>query len=97
MFMDGSKRAPVEGGREGGREGVIFSICTGSIYCDPAIRGAGFKGEQVTSGAVLVVKTHHQSKVFWTAQDKPLRNNPVREWVSCETESGYCGKRVGVF
>ena len=30
----------------------------GSVYCDVQLRIAGFNGEEVRSGSVLVVKTH---------------------------------------
>ena len=33
-------------------------ICTGTIYCDPALRNAGMIGEFVVGSSVLVVKTH---------------------------------------
>ena len=34
------------------------------MYCDGSIRRHGFNGEKITSGAVLVVKTHY--KKMWT-------------------------------
>lgn len=33
-------------------------VCTGSTMCDMSLRYAGFTGESITSGSVLVVKTH---------------------------------------
>ncbi len=33
-------------------------ICTGAIYCDPALRNTGMLGEFVVGPSVLVVKTH---------------------------------------
>ena len=33
-------------------------ICTGSTMCDMSLRFAGFTGESINSGSVLVVKTH---------------------------------------
>lgn len=36
-------------------------ICTGAMYCDVSLRANGFVGEYVSSGKVLVVKTHSDS------------------------------------
>ena len=33
-------------------------VCTGFCCCDPELRVLGFPGERITSGSVLVVKTH---------------------------------------
>ncbi len=33
-------------------------ICTGSVYCDSALKRGGFNGENIFSGTVLVTKSH---------------------------------------
>ena len=41
------------------------SDAAGSIYCDVQLREAGFNGEEIRSGSVLVVKSHKAS-YSWT-------------------------------
>ena len=36
----------------------VTGVCTGFCGCDPEMRVLGFPGEAITSGSVLVVKTH---------------------------------------
>ena len=55
-------------------ESLLWSFLStgiGAGYCDTGIRGHGFNGERITSGAVLVVKTHH-TKAIWTDRNKPV-------------------------
>ena len=33
-------------------------ICTGSVYCDGALRSGGFVGESIRDGSVIAIKTH---------------------------------------
>ena len=56
-------------------------IYLGSMYCDLHLKEAGFNGEKLTSGSVIVVKTH-KAKVTWTELTKPAFNNAV---CSCMT------------
>lgn len=46
-------------------------ICTGSTMCDISLRYDGFTGENVNSGATLVVKTHRPIATWLTG---PVRN-----------------------
>lgn len=46
------------------------------MYCDVNLRKAGFNGEAMRSGTVLVVKTH-KSVVTWTDLNKPDYSNKV--------------------
>lgn len=48
-------------------------ICTGSIYCDIALRRKGFVGEYVHDGSALVVKTH-TSDFQWRGKHLQKRN-----------------------
>lgn len=48
----------------------------GSVYCDVNLRQAGFNGEEIRSGSVLVVKTH-KSKYDWTTITSPKYNRKV--------------------
>ena len=65
-FMNGTGRKPVALVSETGSgntwvRGLLekgTGICTGAIYCDPALRISGMVGEFVTGSSVLVVKTH---------------------------------------
>ena len=49
-------------------------VCTGSIYCDHALRNGGLIGEYVKTGRVLVVKTH-TSDYQWMNVKAEKRNN----------------------
>ena len=65
-FMNGTGRKPVALVSETGSgntwvRGLLekgTGVCTGAIYCDPALRISGMAGEFVTGSSVLVVKTH---------------------------------------
>ena len=46
-------------------------ICTGSTMCDVSLRFDGFTGENINSGATLVVKTHRPMATWHTG---PLKN-----------------------
>lgn len=48
-------------------------VCTGSVMCDMSLRFAGFTGENINSGSVLVVKTHN-STPNW-ATDAPIKSD----------------------
>lgn len=50
-------------------------ICTGSTMCDMSLRFAGFTGENINSGSVLVVKTH-SSVPNWIGDNK-LNQTPT--------------------
>ena len=39
----------------------VTGFCTGSLSWDPDLQRHGFVGESITSGSVLVVKTHKPS------------------------------------
>ena len=43
----------------------IPCVHAGSVYCDVHLKEAGFNGEEIRSGSVLVVKTH-KAKFTWT-------------------------------
>ena len=43
-------------------------VCTGFCCCDPELRVLGFPGEGITSGSVLVVKTHIGSPQWFGAK-----------------------------
>ena len=43
---------------------------TGAVYCDVHLKNAGFNGEAMRSGSVLLVKTH-KANVSWTDMNKP--------------------------
>ncbi len=68
-FRDGRGRDPValvsvQGSGNTWVRGLLekaTGICTGTIYCDIALRNRGFVGESVRDGSVLVVKTHTQN------------------------------------
>lgn len=49
---------------------MCMLISSGSVYCDVNLKGAGFNGEAMRSGTVLVVKTH-KAQVTWTDVNKP--------------------------
>ena len=65
-FMDGRSRKVVALVSETGSGNTwvrgllerVTGICTGAIYCDPALRNSGMVGEFVVGPSVLVVKTH---------------------------------------
>lgn len=71
-FMNGTGRAPVglvsfPGSGNTWARGLLEQVtgyCTGSIYCDPGLLEKGFAGENVQSGAALVVKSH-MPKASW--------------------------------
>ena len=84
-FIDGSHRRPValastEGSGNTWIRGLLekaTGICTGFLYCDYEMRHAGFIGEGVKSGSVLVVKTH-TGLTQWHGEKyaKPKRDEP---------------------
>ena len=49
-------------------------VCTGSTMCDMSLRYAGFTGERITSGSVLVVKTH-KAAPNWISDAIPHKKN----------------------
>ena len=49
-------------------------ICTGSTMCDMSLRFAGFTGESIRSGSVVVVKTH-TSVPTWTNSQPALEDS----------------------
>ena len=53
--------------------------CIGSVYCDLDLKKAGFNGEVIRSGSVLVVKTH-RTNTAWTYVDKP---EVLKPWTVC--------------
>lgn len=72
QFMNSTGRAPIglisfPGSGNTWARGLLEQVtgyCTGSIYCDPGLLEKGFAGENVQSGATLVVKSH-MPKAFW--------------------------------
>ena len=44
---------------------AVTGYCTGAIYCSAKLRGSGFPGESIRSGAVLVVNTD-QTEPRWS-------------------------------
>ena len=84
-FINGSHRRPVAlASTEGSGNTWIWGlfekatgICTGFLYCDREMRHAGFIGEGVKSGIVLVVKTH-TGLTQWHGENyaKPKRDEP---------------------
>lgn len=72
QFMNSTGRAPVglvsfPGSGNTWARGLLEQVtgyCTGSIYCDPGLLEKGFAGENVQSGAALVVKSH-MPKASW--------------------------------
>ena len=69
VFMNGTGRQPIAltsfpGSGNTWVRGLLQQVtgfCTGSLSCDPDLRRHGFVGESITSGFVLVVKTHKPS------------------------------------
>ena len=69
VFMNGTGRQPIAltsfpGSGNTWVRGLLQQVtgfCTGSLSCDPDLRRHGFVGESITSGSVLVVKTHKPS------------------------------------
>ncbi len=57
------------------RRQTLFALHAGSIYCDAGLRAeAGFLGEGVRSGSVLVVKTHTwEYPVEWSQMNASVR------------------------
>ncbi len=54
---------------------VMSGVCTGSTMCDMSLRFSGFTGESITSGSVLVVKTH-TTVPNWTINSHSLEDGP---------------------
>ena len=52
---------------------LATGLCTGSVYCDKIIRHSGMNGEKVTSGSVLVVKTH-SNQTLWLHKNETQKN-----------------------
>lgn len=50
--------------------------CSGAVYCDVYLKEAGFNGEGLRSGSVLVVKTH-KANITWTDLDRPEHDERV--------------------
>ena len=57
----------------------FLSTGIGAGDCDTAIRSHGFNGERITSGAVLVVKTH-SNDATWTDRNKPVLETMKDYW-----------------
>ena len=80
-FMDGRGRDPVglvsvPGSGNTWVRGLLeraTGICTGSIYTDEPVRMAGFLGEYIRSGRVIVVKDH-TSDFQWKGEILESRN-----------------------
>ena len=71
--------------------------CTGAVYCDVYLKEAGFNGEGLRSGSVLVVKTH-KANITWTDLDKPEHDQRVSisscvHVAQCPTELVNCSWR----
>lgn len=66
QFINGNKRGPIAlasfpGSGNTWVRGLLqlaTGMCTGSIYCDRDLRRNGFIGEGISTGSVLVTKTH---------------------------------------
>ena len=55
--------------------------CAGSLYCDVQLKAAGFNGEEIRSGSVLVVKTHKTS-FTWTELTLPKCSEKVHTFLT---------------
>ncbi len=47
-----------------------YKTYSGSFYEDGALRGAGFNGEGIATGAVLVAKAHNMKRASWSTNNK---------------------------
>ena len=59
---------------------MIMRSCVhaGSVYCDVDLKVAGFHGESIRSGHVLVVKMH-QPRCHWIDVNQPALHHLVYE------------------
>ena len=78
QFMNGTGRQPIAlasfpGSGNTWVRGLLQQVtgfCTGSVYCDSDLRRHGFVGENITTGSVLVVKTHESASRSHSGKSK---------------------------
>lgn len=69
-------------------------ICTGSTMCDMSLRFAGFTGENINSGSVLVVKTH-TTRPNWTTSLSAQETGQLQTLGFNESDTLDTGKCMG--
>ena len=74
----------------------ISGIYTGSVYNDTGLRNAGFLGESIRNGSVLVIKTHHPPNNTLYNRAIVLMRNPLDAIVANFNRIKTGGNHTGV-